>query len=165
MMCRAVPAGMLVGLLSLPAAAQDRAQDARIASALSAAPEGVAARATVREWGSEAVLRAGDNAYTCFPSMPGDARPMCLDEPWIQFIEAFLARKQPPPVGHIAVGYWLQGASTDGEDFDGEPHIALLAPRAVIDSLPDEPSNGAPWVMWKGTPFEHVMILVTSPSQ
>ena len=151
--------GMLMTLLAQPTTAQGPSHDARIAQALSAGPAGIAARATVREWGDQTVLRAGDGAYTCFPDMPGDSRPMCLDAPWIRFIEAFLARERPPSVTRMAIGYWLQGASTDGKAFDGEPHIALLAPRAILGTLPAEPTGGGPWVMWKDTPFEHVMIL------
>jgi hypothetical protein len=30
----------------------------------------------------------------------------------------------------------------------------------IREALPPTPSSGAPWVMWKDTPYAHVMVLV-----
>jgi hypothetical protein len=150
------------------AAAQAMDQDARIAKALSAGPEALAGQATVQEWGGP-VLRPGSNGYTCFPDMGDGGKPMCLDEAWVEFHEAFVEGAPPPAVTTVAVGYWLQGDVTlsnespgaeGGVMFDGSPHIALLVPEEMRAALPTTPSSGAPWVMWADTPYAHVMVLV-----
>ena len=150
------------------AAAQAMGQDARIAKALSAGPEALVAHATVQEWGG-AVLRQGSNGYTCFPDMGAAGKQMCLDETWVQFLEALVEGATPPAVTTVAVGYWLQGEyplSNEGPEaeggvmFDGSPHIALLVPEEMRAALPTTPSSGAPWVMWADTPYAHVMVLV-----
>jgi hypothetical protein len=149
------------------ASAQEMDKDARIAKALSAGPEALVANATVREWGGE-VLRQGNNGYTCFPDMGPAGKQMCVDEPWIRFLEAIVEGVPPPPVTTVGVGYWLQGEyplSNDGPEaeggvmFDGSPHIALLVPEAMRAALPTTPSSGAPWVMWDGSAYAHVMVL------
>ncbi len=150
------------------AAAQAVGKDARIAKALSAGPEALVAHATVQEWGG-AVLRRGSNGYTCFPDMGAAGKQMCLDEKWVQFLEALVEGATPPAVTTVAVGYWLQGdvvlsnespGAEGGVMFDGSPHIALLVPAEMRAALPTTPSSGAPWVMWKDTPYAHVMVLV-----
>ncbi len=74
-----------------------------------------------------------------------------------------------PAVTTVAVGYWLQGEyplsnespeAEGGVMFDGTPHIALLVPEEMRAAVPTTPSSGAPWVMWKDTPYAHVMVLV-----
>ena len=44
------------------------------------------------------------------------------------------------------------------EGFDG-PHLMLLVsdPRE-LRGLPTKRQNGAPFVMWRGTPYVHVMV-------
>jgi hypothetical protein len=37
----------------------------------------------------------------------------------------------------------------------------VLTPNAVqLASVSSDPSTGGPWVMWKGTPYAHVMVPV-----
>jgi hypothetical protein len=31
-----------------------------------------------------------------------------------------------------------------------------------LDGLSTDPKNGGPWVMWKGTPYAHIMAPVTN---
>ncbi|EOK5967445.1 hypothetical protein ACM6XU_001918 [Vibrio parahaemolyticus] len=41
------------------------------------------------------------------------------------------------------------------------PHLMIITPdQALLDSLPTDPSYGGPYVMWKGTPYAHIMIPV-----
>jgi len=37
---------------------------------------------------------------------------------------------------------------------------ALVAEPAQLDSLPTDPNSGSAYVMWKGTPYAHVMVPV-----
>jgi hypothetical protein len=99
---------------------------------------------------------------------------MCIDQVFQAMIEAW-STKSPFSAKIEGFGYMLQGASdasaTDPfktEPGPGEqwvvspPHIMLISPDpASLANLPGEPSGGGPWVMWKGTPYQHVMMPVT----
>ena len=38
-------------------------------------------------------------------------------------------------------------------------HVMLLVPDAkMLDTMPTDPHSGGPWVMWKGTPYAHIMV-------
>jgi hypothetical protein len=167
--------------LALPgglAAQQAGSGDAElIRNALSAAPASLAEGATVVDM-QKRVLRKGTNGWVCLPDMPEvpNDSPMCLDEPWRELIDAWMSRR-PPRLTRVGIGYMLQGdmptSNTDpfatgpapGNQWlpDGVPHIMLIVPdHGLLEGLPTDPKNGGPWVMWKGTPYEHVM-LPTAP--
>jgi hypothetical protein len=38
--------------------------------------------------------------------------------------------------------------------------MLLLPDPALLDSYPTDPKNGGPYVMWKGTPYAHLMVPV-----
>lgn len=171
----------LVAALQCVAAGQMAAQspEALIQNALRAAPPAVAQGATVVD-GKHNVLRRGSNAWTCMPddpAVPGDA-PMCLDAPWFELIGA-LTGKRAPKIERVGVGYMLQGdfpvsnvdpyASGPTPDnqwvAEGPPHVMLVFPDAkMLEGLSTDPKNGGAWVMWKGTPYAHLMI-PTAPRQ
>jgi hypothetical protein len=172
---RASRAGALavVPLLLLPALAAAQDRDQIIRDALSAAPSAVAMHATVVDW-EQNVLREGTNGWTCFPSPPNtSSASMCLDAPWLQWAQAWMTQ-EPVEVDRVGVSYMLQGdagaSATDpfaqGPTPDNDwvvsgPHIMILVPdNADLDGLPTDPSSGGPYVMWKGTPYAHIMIPV-----
>lgn len=149
---------------------------ALIASALSAAPPALAATATVMSHDGR-VLRRGTSDWVCLPDMPEvpNETPMCLDAPWRDFIDAWM-NKRTPVVTRVAFGYMLQGdmpvsntdpfatapTATNQWIPDGTPHVMVLLPDAkLLETLPTDPANGGPFVMWKGTPYAHVMIPTT----
>ena len=153
---------------------------ALIANALGAAPPSVGAGATVMGHDGR-MLRRGTTDWVCMPDLPDvpNDTPMCLDASWRAFIDAWM-KKQPPTVTRIGFGYMLQGdmpvSNTDpfatapsAENqwiADGAPHVMILLPDArLLDSLPTDPTNGGPFVMWKGTPYAHVMVPTTRGSQ
>lgn len=144
-----------------------------IRSALSAAPPSVASGATVVDL-QHNVLRQGKNGWVCMPDMPDvpNNSPMCLDEPWREVIDAWTKKRQPK-VARVGIGYMLQGdmpvSNTDpfatgpapGNQWlpEGVPHIMVVVPdQSQLEGLSTDPNNGGPWVMWKGTPYAHVMI-------
>ena len=46
----------------------------------------------------------------------------------------------------------------------GDPHIVVLFPdQSVLKGLPTNPKQGGPWVMFKDTPYIHLMIPAPSP--
>lgn len=158
-----------------------KADEAQIASAMSAAPAEVAAKATIVNADGK-VLREGSNGFTCWSSVPfaGD-RPMCVDAGWTRFIDALLAGEAPPERQTVAVGYWLQGvprmsnsdpgasleqAMADGHEIiEGHPHLALLVPdSSALAALPTTPDHGTPWVMWGDTPYAHIMVPAPPPN-
>jgi hypothetical protein len=63
--------------------------------------------------------------------------------------------------GASNVDPFAQGPTAQNEWVRTGPHLMLVVPdRAVLDGFPTDPENGGPWVMWKGTPYAHVMIPV-----
>ncbi|HET6468386.1 MAG TPA: hypothetical protein VFG43_08425 [Geminicoccaceae bacterium] len=145
---------------------------ALIEEALSAAPPQVAETATVRDLEGN-VLREGTGAYTCFPAPPALAGPMCMDEPWLAWMDAWMHR-QPFTPSAVGFAYMLAGDTPGGgasniDPFATEPtadndwvvegpHVMIIAPdEALFAGLPTDPHLGGPYVMWAGTPYVHVM--------
>lgn len=147
---------------------------AMIKNALSAGPVDLVANATVVDLEGN-VLRKGTNEYTCMPDdpkVPGNS-PICADETWLAWIAALTSQQPPPKVEKMSFAYMLQGdwptSNTDpfatGPTEDNEweedigPHLMVLVPDiAVLEGVPDDPGHGSPYVMWKGTEYEHLMI-------
>lgn len=166
-------------ILALSLDAQTPNKDQKIEIALSAAPASVAEGATVMEWDSRKILRQGSNEYICFPKMPGgQSYPMCFDEQFLKWFEAILSGEKPPPASKVSIGYFLQGVppmsnedpfATPEETANhviapGDPHIVVLFPdQSVLKGLPTNPKQGGPWVMFKDTPYIHLMIPAPSP--
>ncbi|MBA2670307.1 MAG: hypothetical protein H0U67_08060 [Gemmatimonadetes bacterium] len=168
-------AAVILAITAMVYAQQPAAPDTNqlIANALSAAPPSIAAAAKVMLMdGTE--LRRGTNGWTCFPDdadVPNNS-PMCLDAAWLDFFEAYMHRRTP--TGHgVGIGYMLQGdmpvsnidpfatgPTPDNEWLqDGVPHIMLIvSDTRQLESLSQDPHNGGPWIMWKDTPYAHVMV-------
>lgn len=158
---------------ALPGAARAQNDAALIRSALSAAPPSVADAATVADHHGR-ILRQGTNGWVCLPDDPEapNNSPMCLDAPWQVFMDAFM-NKRTPSFNGVCFGYMLQGdfpvSNTDpfatGPTADNQwvadsgPHVMMIvADPTLLEGLSTDPGNGVPWVMWKGTPYAHVMI-------
>ncbi len=151
-----------------------------IASAMSAAPPAVSKDATIVAVGSDGklrTLRQGQGLFTCVPddpSTPG-VDPMCLDRNAFEWFKALLAHEKPPE-GKIWFAYMLKGGSDASNDdpFASEPpagkkwvqtgpHVMIGAPGIVkmLDSYPVTANDTRkPYIMFGGTPYEHVMIPV-----
>jgi hypothetical protein len=153
------------------AAAQDK--QALIESALSAAPPTVAEAATVKDSKGN-VLKEGTGAYTCFPREGAGQSPMCVDGVWAGWLDAYV-NKKPFTTSEAGVSYMLAGDAPDGgasniDPFASEPtadnqwivegpHVMILVPdAALLEAFPAEPGSGDPYVMWKGTPYAHIMV-------
>jgi len=140
----------------------------RVAS--SAAPADVSGSATIVDPGEDGTMRevrAGTNGWVCM------ARPqvMCLDKQWQDWSEAWM-NKREPKVSGVGIAYMLRGdtgasnidpyateATPDNQWVTTGPHIMLLTPDAAqLEALPTDPHAGGPWVMWKGTPYAHIMV-------
>jgi hypothetical protein len=155
----------------------------KITNAMSAAPSSLSAKATILDWPAKdgeqpPVLRAGSNGWTCFPDMPQSSGndPMCLDAPWMKWLEAYLAHT-PLAITSVGVSYMLAPGGAEGSNTDPyamkmtpdnhwghhAPHVMIAVPDVqALDGLPTDPKNGGPYVMWKGTPYAHIMAPVTA---
>ncbi|RVQ69496.1 hypothetical protein EKN06_04820 [Croceicoccus ponticola] len=170
--------GAFVGV-ALPAApiAGASADDASlIANASTAAPPSVTANATFVD-GAGKVLRKGTNGYTCYPQsmMTG---PMCNDAQWEALMGALMAGKPYTPTG-FGVSYMLAGEGTamgvsnkdpaatkptpDNDWIKDGPHMMLILPDpAMLEGLSTNTADPV-YVMWKGTPYQHVMVRIGEP--
>lgn len=148
-----------------------------IASAMKAAPGNVAKAATIvamDEHSTMRTLRKGSNGFSCMadnPATPGPD-PMCMDASAMEWVNAWVGHKAPAPnkVGFI---YMLEGG-TDASNTDPYatkpdasnqwvktgPHIMVVgADPAFYDAYPKspDPDTSQPYVMWAGTPYQHLM--------
>ncbi len=160
-----------------PLSAQDRSL---VASAMQAAPARVAENATVvvaEDDGRMRTLRQGANGFTCMPdnsATPGPD-PMCMDRNALEWAQAWMARR-PPAVGRVGFMYMLAGG-TDASNIDPfaqrptagnawistGPHVMVVgADSAFYDQYPRmaQPDTRQPYVMWPGTPWQHLMVPV-----
>lgn len=175
----ALSAALAAPLAFSAAFAQEKSDDELIAEAVSAAPEEVGEYATVmvvEADGSMRTLREGTNNFTCMPDDPSPGHnPMCLDKNGMAWAEAWM-NKSEPPAGKVGFGYMLAGGGTPsnvdpyatevvggGEPAAEPPHVMIFnLPEASMEyPRPDEdPDRSQPWVMWKDTPYEHLMLPV-----
>lgn len=171
---------IVIGCLAAVSSKSQTLSDAqKIERALSAAPAMVAEHATVMDWDTRTVLREGTNSYICFPTIGQVPYPMCVEQEWVDFLEAWFSGEEPPTPAKMSVGYWLQGAPRmSNEDpfatpeeaanhvmAPDEPHLAILFPdKAMLEGFPDNPDQGGPWVMFKDTPYVHLMVPAPAPS-
>ena len=173
---------------SFPVAAQQvgaghtppKTDEEMIANALAAAPAAVAQGAAVIAFDDKVnirTLRQGTNQFTCIPDDPTNPAndPNCVDENGLEWVKAWVSRTDPPK-GKIGFGYMLQGGTTPsnvdpfatkppaGMDWMQEPpHVMVFNYGETMVGYP-EPGEHAdmtkPWVMWAGTPYEHLMLPV-----
>ena len=151
-----------------------------ITSAMSAAPLAVSKDATIVAAGADGklrTLREGRGAFTCVPDDPNTPGndPMCLDRHGMEWFKAWLAHEKPPE-GQVWFAYMLKGGSDASNDdpFASEPppgkkwvqtgpHVMIGGPGIVkmLDSYPATADDTRkPYVMFGGTPYEHLMVPV-----
>jgi len=149
------------------------AKKAKIAQAMQAAPESISKNATIVDTDGT-ILRSGSNGWTCSPtSGPDSTHPMCSDQVWMNLINA-LNKKTDFKTDRIGISYMLAGDDNvnNADPFDtkpdpGEvwvqegPHLMIIVPDTkMLEGISDNPNNGGPYVMWKGTPYVHIMVPV-----
>jgi hypothetical protein len=158
---------------------QDRAK--LIEQALSAAPSGIAAEATVsmQQDGRWIELRHGNNGWTCTPPGKGDPQPepVCIDANGMAFLEAMAAGRAPDPA-KPGYAYMLQGGSAwSNLDPDATqlprgqkdyihipPHFMILSAKLANSSgLPlheAHPNTSRPFVMFGDTRYAILIVPV-----
>ncbi|MDF1587298.1 hypothetical protein [Marinimicrococcus flavescens] len=168
-------AALAAAAFPLAAAGPDKA--ALIEDALSAAPPGVRETASVMaEDGT--MLKEGSGAFVCMPTAAAirelGSQPMCLDQVWLKWADAWM-NKKPFTAEQVGIAYMLMGDAAGASNVDPHgdtptadnqwvvegPHVMLLVPDpALLEGLPDTPDGPGPYVMWKGTPYAHIMLPV-----
>ncbi len=150
---------------------------ALIASAMRAGPAKVTSGATIIAMdanGKMRTLRKGTNTFTCMPDNPETPGPdpMCFDANAMLWVNAWMEHKDPP-AGKVGLMYMLSGG-TDASNTDPYaakptasnhwvktgPHIMIVgADASFYDSYPKsaDPDTTQPYVMWAGTPYQHLM--------
>jgi hypothetical protein len=147
---------------------------AMIADAIKAGPRSVTEKATVKDLKGH-VLRQGSNGWTCYPGtkLNKGLDSMCLDAVWEKWMQAYMS-KSTFHTDQSGVAYMLAGdsgasntdpfatVSTEDNQWVVEgAHVMVLVPDAkTLNAISTDPKNGAAYVMWKGTPYAHIMIPV-----
>jgi len=156
-------------LVSMNSFGSESTED-KITRAQSAAHSGISKNATIMDMDGT-ILKKGTNGWTCLPgTLPGDKKPMCNDDVWAKMIKA-VKTKTDFKADRIGISYMLQGDAmvsnsspyaTDQKNGDvwvqEDPHLMIIVPKEMLKGLSDDPFNGGPYVMWKDTPYAHIMI-------
>jgi hypothetical protein len=153
-----------------------------IRSAMAAAPPAVARDATIVDVAADGrirVVRKGTNGFTCLPDNPNSPGPdpMCGDQNAMEWAQAWIERKDPPQ-NKVGFMYMLSGG-TDASNTDPfaqkpepnnnwvetGPHVMVVGAKGMMEGYPRtaRPDTSQPYVMWPGTPYEHLMLPVQMP--
>jgi hypothetical protein len=150
-----------------------------IKSAMSAAPQAVSKDATIIDVGMDGkvrTVREGKNGWWCMadsPASPGPD-PMCGDQNSLEWAKAWMEKKQPPK-GQVGFIYMLAGGSdaSNTDPYAKGPtetnnwvktgsHVMIVNATDLMKGYPKDPkpNTSAPYIMWAGTPYAHLMIPV-----
>ncbi|MCE9508309.1 MAG: hypothetical protein K8R48_08385 [Alphaproteobacteria bacterium] len=169
--------GLLAMALANPAHAdQATISDKKLMKLLNkAAPKNVLEHATVMNMGADGKMHAvqqGDNGFTCMD--PGGS-PMCADKAAMEWVDAWQTHgPAPQKLGFIYMLKGDNGASNtdpyatkktaDNNWIKTGSHVMIVGSdaKAMLESYPrDAKADPAkPYVMWAGTPYEHLMLPV-----
>jgi hypothetical protein len=150
-----------------------------IKSAMSAGPQSISGNAAIVQAGADGAmktLRAGANGWTCMPDNPvtPGPDPMCMDANAGEWAMAWIGKKTPP-ANTVGVMYMLAGgtdasntdpyaqAPAEGNNWvETGPHLMVVGSQELLKGHPSgpKPDTKAPYVMWTGTPYAHLMIPV-----
>jgi hypothetical protein len=164
---------LLIASLCVPAVALAQGNDEYIAKVSKAAPPQVVAEATIvrMDGGKMDTLKKGTNEWTC---MIANEVPMCLDPNAMEWAHAW--QTHGPPTSKTGFIYMLAGdtgaSNTDPWATKQTPdnhwiqtgsHVMIVgAAAATMEGYPKTPDADPtkPYVMWPGSPYQHLMIPV-----
>ena len=163
----------------------DMKKDFEIKAYTGAAPDFIGNFATVI--GSDGkVLKEGTNGWTCLAftaNMMGDsmdprmATPACMDSNAMAWANAYM-NQEVPKLKNDGWAWMIHGdtgadnfrafsegdkAGTDPEDWIESGAHLMLMPKdpSTLDNTTTDFTTGSPYVMFKGTPYVHMMIPVS----
>jgi hypothetical protein len=141
-----------------------------------AAPERIVNDATIMNMdadGKMKVVKEGKNGWTCMD--PDGHSPMCADKGAMDWAQAWQTKSNPPQtMGFI---YMLRGdngasntdpyatkATADNNWIKTGAHVMIVGAgaKSMLEGYPREVKADPkkPYVMWSGTPYEHLMLPV-----
>jgi len=156
-----------------PPAAQSSNED-YIAVIKSAAPADLIDDATIVRMEGSAVqtVQEGRNGWTCMTDQIGV--PMCADANALEWAHAWQAHETPPEkTGFIYMlsgdkgasnsDPWAKGEAADNHWIKTGPHVMIVG--ATVKTMAGyprdlDPDPNKPYVMWPGSPYEHLMLPV-----
>ena len=150
-----------------------------IKNAEMAAPPAVAAGASVlapQADGTMKALRESKNGFWCMPNDPNTPGndPMCGDANSMEWAIAWMGKKNPPK-DKVGLIYMLAGGSdaSNTDPFATAPtetnnwvstgrHVMIMNAMDMMAGYPADakPDTSKPYVMWAGTPYQHLMVPV-----
>jgi len=164
----------IVGFVSIAYAQHAMMDDKELMTKLKeAAPAHILEHATVMNMGADGkmkVIQQGNNGWTCMD--PGGA-PMCADKAAMEWVEAWQSKgSAPQKLGFIYMLNGDNGASnTDPYATKETPdnnwvktgsHVMIVGAEAkgMMQTYPRDAKAdpNKPYVMWPGTPYEHLML-------
>ena len=171
--------GLSLLTLGSPAQAQDAkapTDEEIIAKVSTVAPAHVVKDATIvvmEKDGTRRVVREGTGEFTCIQMAwrPG----MCLDRNAQAWVQALQSHQTPPvkigivyeleggnPAGGSNTDPYAKGPQPDNHWIRTGPSVAIVGISTMTDGHPRDPDAAPtkPWVMYPGTPYEHLMIPV-----
>ena len=166
---------LMMALALTPSAMFAQEKTDLLKDALKAAWPGMVENATVVDWEGN-VLQEGSNRYTCLPTPPQLTidSPMCMDSEWMRWADAWQNKKEFEATA-LGISYMLagdggasnidpyaEGPTDDNEWIREGAHLMIVAPPELLEAFPTDPYNGGPYVMWKGTPYAHLMVPIGS---
>jgi len=165
-------AAIALAIAAVAYAATEPSKQAQIDRAMQAAPASISEHAAIMT-SDGTMLRQGSNGWTCMPDAgAGSTHPMCNDAVWMELMAA-VGKQAPFETTRIGISYMLAGDDhvNNADPFDtqqdpGEvwvqegPHLMIVVPKAALAGVSDDPDNGGPYVMWKDTPYAHIMVPV-----
>ena len=169
-------AGTLIGSVSAAYAQHPMMSDQELMAKLKdAAPANIVQHATILNMGPDGKMKAiqeGSNGWTCMD--PGGA-PMCADKGAMEWAQAWQSKgPAPQKLGFIYMLNGDNGASNTDPYATGEKpdnnwvktgsHVMIVGAEAksMMSGYPRDakPDPTRPYVMWPGTPYEHLMLPV-----
>ena len=160
--------------------AEAGSKEGKIQNAMTAALPAVSKDATILDWPEKesaepTELQKGTNDWTCLPDYPVSPGndPICADKSAMQWFQAYMAHKEPK-LTQVGLAYMLQGSSdasnTDpfateppaGQEWMTAPAHVMVFPTGKLDQslYGTDYKSGKSWIMYPGTPYEHLMIPV-----
>lgn len=169
---KSIIVALLALLLSPVSMAEEMSREEKIANAMSAAPSRISENATILDL-DHTVLREGTNKWTCKPGGPKGSKkyPWCHDPVFMKWSETVWQGK-PFSTDVVGYSYMLAGGyvrdvsnpkakkSETGTNWHHEgPHMMIIMPtHDLLADLSDDPKDDDIFALFKGTPFEIVII-------
>ena len=171
-------AAFVTSAFAFPTAEVPESEAEYIAKAKTAAPESIVSEATIimmQGKGDAKTLQTGSNGFTC--RVNPDGTPVCADANGMEWMKAVGGKTTPPDkTGFI----YMMAGDTGTSNHDPHatdkshwvqtgPHVMIVGPaaREMASIYPTamDPDPSQAYVMFPGTPYEHLMLPVHSEQE